>query len=241
MKKRLVFLGFLGLMILSTGAQAEEKKWSDEAEVSYVDTGGNTETTSLSAKNLLKYTFSEKIEGAWKLAALYAETDGEKTAESYSSELRANYLFTKRLYVAGIVGWEKDEFAGIDNRYYIGPAVGYKFLTGPKHFLLGETGIDYVKEEYTDNTDNDFARGRVYGEYEYAFSEKTKFKETLEYLHDFDDSDNYNINSETSLISSLSDVLSLKTSYEIKYDNKPVPATLDDTDTLLSVTLVINF
>jgi putative salt-induced outer membrane protein len=47
--------------------------------------------------------------------------------------------------------------------------------------------------------------------------------------------------SETALISALSDYLSLKTSYVVKYNNQPVPATLEETDTILSVTLVVNF
>jgi putative salt-induced outer membrane protein len=241
MKKTLVLAVLISSMALSTGIQAEEKKWSDEAELSYVDSGGNTDTTSLSFKNLLKYTFSEKLEGEWKLAARYGETDGERTAERYSTELRVNYLFDKRFYGVGIVGWEQDEFAGIEARYYAGPAIGYKFLIGPKHFLRGETGLDYVTEEYTDKSENSFIRGRMFGRYEYAFSEKTKFRQELEFLYDFEESDNYNINSETSLITLLSEQFSLKTSYEIKYDNQPVPATLRETDRILSVTLVVNF
>jgi putative salt-induced outer membrane protein len=49
------------------------------------------------------------------------------------------------------------------------------------------------------------------------------------------------LNSETAVLSSLSDYFSLKTSYVIKYDNEPVPKTLDDTDTILAVALVVNF
>ncbi len=63
----------------------------------------------------------------------------------------------------------------------------------------------------------------------------------MEYLSNFDDSEDYNVISETSLISSLSDSLSLKITYEIKYDNVPVPETLEYKDTTLTVTLVINF
>ncbi len=241
MKTIVAFIGILVFIAFSSSVRAEEKKWSDEAELSFVDAGGNTETTTLSAKNHLKYLFTEQLEGEWKLSALYGQTGGEKNAENYSTNLRMNYLFTKRFYAAGNVGWEKDEFAGIDNRYYLGPSVGYKFLTGPKHLLLGETGLDYVKEEYTDNTDNNFIRGRIYGQYVYAFSEKTKLKKTLEFLYDFNDSQNFNINSETSLTTLLSDQFSLKTSYEVKYDNDPTPETLHETDTILSVALVVNF
>jgi putative salt-induced outer membrane protein len=223
-----------------TGGYAQEKRWRDEAELSFVDTGGNTDVISLSAKNLLKYQFSDELEGAWKLGALYGESDSEKTAESYFTELRFDYLLTERLYTYAFGGWMQDEFAGIDSRYYFGPGVGYKFVTGPKHFLVGETGLNYVKEEYTDHTDKDYIDGRAFAKYEYAFTEKNRFSQSLEFLYDFDDSDNYRVTSETAVVSALSDYVSLKASYVIKYDNEPIPKTLKETDTTLAVTLVVN-
>ena len=75
--------------------------------------------------------------------------------------------------------------------------------------------------------------------YSYNFTDKNKFLQTVEYLHDFDDGDNYQVNSETSLIAALNGNMSLKTSYLINYDNKP-PVGKKDTDTSLTVTLVIN-
>ena len=224
-----------------TGVCAQEKKWSDQAELSFVDTGGNTDVTSLSARNLLKYKFSDELQAAWKLGALYGQSDGEKNAESYFSNLRLDYLFTKHLYSFVNAGWSKDKFAGFDSRYYVGPGAGYKFLVGPKHFLLTEVSLNYINETYIDDTDKDYLGGRAFAEYEYAFTDKNKFSQFVEYLHDFDDRNNYNMYSETALISALSDYLSLKTSYVVKYDNQPVPATLKETDTILSVTLVVNF
>ncbi|MES0362812.1 MAG: hypothetical protein ABUK14_02575 [Desulfobacteria bacterium] len=76
-------VGLLVLHALVTGAYAEEKRWSEKAELSFVDAGGNTDVTSLSANNLLKYKITDTLEGAWKLGALYGESDGEKDAESY--------------------------------------------------------------------------------------------------------------------------------------------------------------
>ena len=227
--------------IATAGYAEEKKKWTDQAELSFVDTGGNTDVTSLSAKNLLKYAFAEDLVGSWKLAALYGKTDGVKTAESYATELRMDYSYTEQIYFAGIGGWFKDTFAGIESRYYVGPAVGYRYLTGPKHFVTGEVGLNYVMEEYIDETDSNYLQGRLFGIYEYAFTEKNRFSQSLEFLYDFEDSDNYNINSETAVISALSDAFSLKASYLIKYDNEPVPSTLNDTDTILSVALVANF
>jgi putative salt-induced outer membrane protein len=229
------------VLVFAPGTRAEEKKWSDEGELSFVDTGGNTDVTTLSAKNLLKYKFTNKLQGAWKLGVLYGESDGEKNAESYFTELRLDYQYTKRLYSYAIAGWMQDEFAGFDSRYYLGPGVGYKFLSGPNHFLVGEAGLSYVKEEYIDDTDKDYLQGRAFAQYKYAFTEKNRFSQSVEFLYDFDDSENYNVNSETAVISALSDYLSLKTSYVVKYDNQPVPETLEETDTVLAVTLVVNF
>jgi putative salt-induced outer membrane protein len=224
-----------------SAAYAEEKKWADEAEFSFVSTGGNTEVVSLSGKNLLKYTITDKLLGTWRLGGLYGETDNVKTAERYFTDLRIDYSFSDKIYFFGIGGWLKDKFSGIESRYFIGPGVGYRFLTGPKHFLDTEAGINFVTEDYTNNTEEDFLEGRLYGLYQYSFSEKNKFSQSLEFLYDFDDSDNYRINSETAFITALSNYLSLKTSYEIKHDNEPVPATLKETDTILSITLVVNF
>jgi putative salt-induced outer membrane protein len=222
-------------------AYGEEKKWEDEAELSLVDTGGNTEVRSLSANNTLQYSFDENFKGAWELSALYGKSDGVKNAESYSTEVRLDYLFTDQLYAAGIAGWLKDEFAGIEAKYYLGPALGYRLFTGPRHFLLGEVGLNYVTEKYIDNTDEEFIEGRAFGKYEYAFSKKNKFSQSLKFLYNSDDSDDYKVNSQTALISALSDYLSLKVSYEIKYAHKPAIQTLDDTDTVLSLALVANF
>jgi putative salt-induced outer membrane protein len=224
-----------------SAAYGEEKRWADEAELSFVSTGGNTEVVSLSGKNLLKYTLTDKLLGTWRLGALYGETDNVKTAERYFTDLRLDYSFSAKIYFFGMGGWLQDEFTGIESRYFIGPGVGYRFLTGPKHFLDAEAGINFVTEDYTNNTEEEFLEGRLYGLYQYSFSEKNKFSQSLEFLYDFDDSDNYRINSETAFITALSNYLSLKTSYEIKHDNEPVPATLKETDTILSVTLVVNF
>ncbi|MDY6881141.1 MAG: DUF481 domain-containing protein [Desulfatiglans sp.] len=241
MKKSKIVVIAAMLLLVSSVAYGETKKWSDEAELSYVETSGNTEVKTLSAKNLLQYRFSEKLKGTWELGVLYGETDEEKTAEKYNTELRLDRSVTERFFAFFAGGWEKDEFAGIDARYYGGPGVGYKIIDGPKHLLLTEVGLNYVKEEYTDNSDSDYLEGRFFAKYGYSFTEKTRFSQTFEYLHDFDNSDNYNINAESAIIAALNNYLSLKTSYLIEYDHEPVPADLDTTDTTLSVALVVNF
>ncbi len=231
--------GYLLLGLVAV-AQAQDRKWHDEAELTFVDTGGNTDVTTLSAKNTLTVPFTAQTKGTWKLGGLYGKSDGEKNAESYFTEVRVDHSHTERVYSFGYGGWFQDKFAGIDARYYLGAGGGYRFLTGPKHILLGEAGLAYTKEDYTDSTDNDFLGGRLFGKYEFRFNEKNRFTQSLEWLPDTSEFENWNLNSESAVVSALNSWLSLKGSYVVKYDNDPV-GNLKKADRILGVALVANF
>ncbi len=229
-------------LCLAGNLPAGEKNWTDKAELSYVQTGGNTNIVTISAGNLLNIKFSDKLNAAWKLGVIYGESNGEKNAETYSTEATFDYLFTERLYLGLVAGWLKNELAGISSRTHIGPALGYKVLTGPAHTLDFKAGANYVIEQYTgDVEDYSYTAASARVAYLWAFSEKSTFSEALELLYDFETSDNYNLNSETALQTALSDILSLKVSYLIKYDNLPATEDLEQSDTIFSVTLVANF
>ena len=94
-------------------------------------------------------------------------------------------------------------------------------------------------EEFTNGTDNNFIGARFFSQYGYSFTGKSKFFTWVEYLPDFENAENFNVNAETALVSTLNGFLSLKSSYAIKFDNEPAPGATE-TDTILSVILVIN-
>jgi len=223
--------------------EAEEKAWSDEAEFSYVTTGGNADVQTLSAKNRYKIDFADDYTFLWKLEALKGETDGVLTAERYATDLRLEYAFD-HAYIYGNAGWLQDTFAGLDRRAHRGVGGGYKFLDGPTAFLKAEAGVNDVRESYTDsamNPDRHSTEGRLFGEYTYAFTKKNRFSQSLELLRDLSDSTRYRANSETALIAALTDRFSIKLSYELRYNHRPVPETLRRTDRVLSTALVANF
>lgn len=240
MLKWIIPLGVVILAVLVSGSWAEGKNWGNQTELSFVQSDGNSEVTTFAGRNTLTLKQGEALLYTWELGGLYGESDDQRNSERYFTKLRGDYFFTERYYAALLGGWNKDNFAGIDGRYYAGAVGGYKLLVGPKHLWAVEAGADYVDEEYTNDTERDYLRGRTFTEYQYLFTEKNRFLQSVEYLHDFDESDNYNVNTETSITSAINDALSLKASFKVYYDNDPVPATLDDTDTLLTVALVIN-
>jgi putative salt-induced outer membrane protein len=244
MKRNLYLLAAAVFLLAAPAAFASEPKndnvWSDQAEFSFVKTTGNTDTTSMAGKNTLSYRFLPRATGTWRIGGLYGADSGVTTAEQYASELRLDYMHTERVYTFVMVGWNKDRFAGIDQRYYGGGGAGYKFLLGPKHFLLGEAGMNYTQENYTDNTSSGFLTGRLFGKYEYAITKKNRLSQSVEYLYDFSDSSHFKVNAETAVIAALTDIFSLKAAYTVRHDHKPVPADLEKTDTGLTVALVAN-
>lgn len=238
-----ILAGLPGISIAADQAPDENKRFSNETSLSVVNTTGNTETLSLAGKNELKYRFSEKWTSSWVLGALYKESDSQKEAERYFTDLHADYLITDRWYAYVLGSWFQDKFSGFDNRIGIGPGLGYKLLLGPVHFLQFEGGFNYAYEDYTedDEASQDFMEGRLFGKYEWRFTEKTKFSQSLEYLQGFNNSRTWKINSETALITALTDILALKVSYSILYNNDPRPNDLEKTDTVFETSLVIGF
>lgn len=224
---------------LALADTSEPKKINDEAQLSYIDTQGNTRMSSLLLVNTLKYTPIDYLIATWNIEALKTSQSGESTAERYTSFLRLDYLIGSRLYSFADVLWLQDTFANIDERYYLGAGIGYKIIAGPKHILNTEAGVNYTMDTYTDNTDNNYSGGRIFGKYTYNITAKNKFDQAVEYLHDFENSDNYNVNSDTSITAALNSMLSLKTSYKVKYDNEPV-GDARYADRIMAVTLVVN-
>lgn len=237
-----VVTGVLLIVLAATGSALaeQEKRWRDKAELSFVQTGGNTAVTTLAAKNDWHYQFSPSWQVSWTAGILYGETDGEKTAERYVTDLRLDYDYSESAYIYTLAGWLQDTFAGFDHRYYAGPGGGYHFSNGPRHFLTGELGINYAREMYINETESDFFEGRAFGRYAYSFNDKVSFSQQVEYLHNFRDTQKYKIIGVTALETKINDLFSVKAAYEVRYDHAPVPDTLDTTDTMLSVSLVAN-
>jgi putative salt-induced outer membrane protein len=222
---------------------SEKKRFSNETSISLVNTTGNTDTLSLAGKNEMTYLFSENLSGSWIAGAIYNETNGIKETERYYTDLRADYSINDRLYCYGLGSWFQDKFSGFDHRVGIGPGLGYRLLVGPAHFLSVEGGLNYTYENYTDPEEDDdgFWEGRLFTKYEWAFTEKTKFSQRLEYLQSSEESNTWKINSETALITSLTDILALKISYTVLYNNNPLPSELNNTDTIFTTSMVISF
>jgi putative salt-induced outer membrane protein len=238
-------LGAILLLAMPAVAQDEteaepEPLWANTLGLSYLSTSGNTDTQTFG----LDFSVERKP-SPWGLSIVgsfnRADQDGEVTAERYFVSAQAKRALSERWEVFGGVSGEKDEFAGFDLRMVVDAGVTYHALLGPTHFLSFDAGLAWTDEDRIEPEEDVSYLGGILGlSYEWKFSESASLTERLVFYPNFDDTSDWRFNSVTAVTASLTKVLALQASYEIRYRNQPIGDN-DDTDTATKISVVANF
>ena len=116
-------------------ADEETTGWTDTAEVSFVATDGNSSSSSLGFKNVATKSWEKslltlkasgirvKSESGSSVAEdlgggdfRVIDPDSELTAEAYQANARYDHKISERMFWFGGLGWDRNEFAGVENR-----------------------------------------------------------------------------------------------------------------------------
>lgn len=224
----------IGLITTSSYALDIDK----HLELSYVQTSGNTNTTTFSSKlegtAALSDTESIKVKGSM----LYNENENSTSANKYNLELDYNHMITKKLYSNIGINYIKDELSDYDYRLNFGPGLGYKFLEDKTQTLDIQGGLDYAYDRYNNGLKDDYLAGRTELNYKYRFSKSVEFKQMLSYLASFEDSEKYFAVSDSAIGVKMTENLSLGVSYNMDYTNKTEKEKLD---TKFLTSLIVDF
>jgi len=145
--KRLTILALAApLAALPAFADNPPKAWTGEGVFGAGVTTGNTDTEDLGVALRAKHTGTFWSQSA-ELTADYGETDDVATKQRYSAALQADFLFGEHASSFGRFTWERDEFSGFDNRYFIGAGLAYKVLTQPDTTWTVQGGPGYRIDE----------------------------------------------------------------------------------------------
>ncbi|MFA6956446.1 MAG: DUF481 domain-containing protein [Thermoanaerobaculia bacterium] len=234
-----VMVVVLAACVPAIAQDAPKSPWTGSAELSYVATSGNTDTSSLGLGGELHYK-----PGVWtydfKVSYVEAETDGVKSAEKLGALFGASRPISERLdYYARIV-YLSDEFSGIDSNISGDTGVAWKALTGEKHVLDLGAGVGYTSESRTIGEDSDFATGTLFAKYKYVFSKTAEFTDNVNYIHDLENSDNWRFLNSAAVTAAINSTFSLKAYYNTVHLNEPV-AGFEKTDSTTGVSLVARF
>lgn len=231
------------LAITASVAAAQDsvppRPWKLQTDFGFVNTAGNTSTTTLNAGESFSYTT-----GPWTFgqlfAVVYGRTDGEKSAENYTASLRGDYAFNEHFGVYALGNWNKNEFAGIARRFEEGGGFTYKPIARERTTLAFEAGISANQQRSTDGVDDAYAAGRGALLFKQMFATSAYFQQTAEILPNLQTSDDYRVNTETALVAPLSKSIAFKAGYVIRFDNDPEPG-FEKTDRYLTSGLQIVF
>jgi putative salt-induced outer membrane protein len=207
-------------------------------ELSYVQTHGNTNTTTFSSKLQGTATLSKTESIKAKGSILYSKNEENTSANKYNLELDYNHMINEKLYSYMGINYIKDELSDYDYRLNMGPGLGYKLLEDEIQTVDIQGGLDYAYDKYKDGLKDNYIAGRTELNYKYKFTQTVEFKQMLSYLASFEDSEKYFVVSDSAIKIKMNQNLSLGVSYGIDYTNKTIK---ENTDTKFLTSLIIDF
>jgi putative salt-induced outer membrane protein YdiY len=222
-----VNLALAGLLIGATTAlpQAlegpDDVSWERSIAVGVTLNKGNSDTLLATAN-----ARAERIQGPNELRlgfdATYGEADKEKNAESYRAFGQYDRLFTERLFGYLRVEGFRDTIADVKYRLTVGPGAGYHFIKTDHMQLTGEVGPSFIHERLGTETSSYIAL-RLAERFEYQINERARLWQSLEFLPQVDDFNNFLLRGEIGVEVDMTERLSLRTYVQNFYDNQPAP------------------
>jgi putative salt-induced outer membrane protein YdiY len=219
--------------------------WSDSAELGWVATSGNSESNSFSFKNVLQRK-GEKDLFDLRFGGLKVDTttitltatgtppnvervedkDSATTAEAYYLTGRYDRKITEKFFWFGGAGWDRNEFAGIQNRYTAFGGVGNIWVDTDRRKWKTDYAITANKQDNVvdDPTFDDTFMGVRLSS---AFLQKFGAHDIGVYTNDtvvdlnVDESEDWRVNMINAVALNISDHLALKVSLQWLYDNLP--------------------
>jgi len=180
---RALAIGTLALLVLGPAAlRGQDKKpgllgpWAATAEVSYVVTGGNTSTSALSLGTSLRrkwandtlffrtYILTSNASTTTRTAQ-GTEDDFDILETTVTRQVAENYLLagqydrriSKKLNGQAGLSWDRNRFAGVDDRVIVTTGFGYGWVNKPRTQAKTSAGMTYTVRQYVGQSMESFA------------------------------------------------------------------------------------
>lgn len=226
--------------IVATAVAAQEQArplgWTDVAELAFVMTSGNSETESISLKNVAVRTMESssftidvgalRAESTTRLAIgtpnRFVESKATSlTAESYHLRGRYDHVISDRRFWFVGGGWARNTFAGVDNRYSAMLGLGNVWFDDETSRFQTDYGLTFTRQEDTSGEKRDYAGLRVSWDYWRQLNEATEFGSVLVLDPNLDDTEDWRADFTNWVGVSMTEQLALRVSLQMLYDNVP--------------------
>lgn len=193
--------------------------WLSSITLGFTMTRGNSDTLLVSGK----FRTERKLaRNEWLLGAdgAYGEDNSVNNYETLHGFAQFNHFFTGRLYGFGRVDALHDGIKDIRYRVTVSPGLGYYLLKQTNTTFAFETGPSFVTERQGNDNQN-YAAWRLAERFEYKFASRARIWHSAEIIPQLDQSDNFIINADLGIESSISRELSLQVYVQDNYVNLP--------------------
>ena len=257
-KLRTRMLGVLlatGLLATATSVDAQESSfsWDNATEFSFVTTSGNASSNTLGLKSALDGS-SDVSAFKLEIGGIRAEskftdrsavaagagfniietTRTEQSAENYFARSRFDRNLGENSFFAfGGAGWERNTFAGFNNRFSFVAGVGDAWVDDETTLFKTDIGGTYTIQKDVDPTPGQadgFGGIRATIELRRALNETTEFNSTVVADENLSNTDDLRVDWTSSISVALSEGLAFSTSYRLLFDNDPALIGVDVLD-----------
>jgi len=251
MKKLVSALIALGLVTALSAA--EDAIVKTHAELSYANTGGNTESQDIAGNLKLNIPFySNEVRFVGNV--LYSNNEDldtnitSTTKNRWDSELNYDYNFNDTWAFNYIAGAKGDKFSSFVYQAYTGPGGIWTTFKNDAHDLKFQGNIlwawDENREPYKEDSNDtlhSYAAYQVSMDYTFQITESTKFIQYLMFRSEFEDTTNCFAKSKTAVEAKMSDIFSLGVSYTLDYTNNKADDVRSYTDSVFLASLIADF
>ena len=228
------------LIAAAASAQpAPPKPFSNTMEGAYGETSGNTDTKTLRGSNTLTL-FREPYALTLRASAYFTKFQNATAAEWYSGDGRVDRRLGERFYVYTLGGWERNRFAGVENRAQGNAGPGALLLYTRRQSLRLEPGLGHFNEERTDRSTVNALQGRASLDYQATLTESSRFRQELEGYYNIDHPRDHRARLASTLYMAFNKTLGVQWSYTYLYRGAPIPG-FRRVDRILSTGLYASF
>lgn len=239
------------VMCLAMGAPAvvaqepdAEVHWRSSAELTYLLNGGNSISSTLGLRNVLRRISAN---GELRVDAMARRTDAtrttrtavgegpddfrvdeeqetERSAERYSVQSRYDRTLTPRTFAFGGIGWERNTFAGFKHRTVAVTGVGGQWEEADRWELKLGTGLTYtVQRDVTPDPEKDDSFAGVRLNLDYTHQLTTGTEAELKWVVDGNAQEVSDVRADLiqAVSASLTDRLAIKTTLQLRLDSEP--------------------
>lgn len=215
--------------------------WTGAAQVSFLSTSGNTDTSVLGVGGEARYKGASPWSIGAKSALNRGSVAGKENLRNITATLRAGRALSDRTELFVESGYAEDTYAGIDSRVGGEAGIARKLSLTEPHLLSVEGGLGFAHEvRLPKKTANDFATARAGLAYKYVISKTADFQNQSNLTLNLSESKDWRWTNVAALTAALSSRFSIKVSHTLSRLNTP-PSGKKKSDTAVAAALVAKF